>query len=232
MQFKKTLTAAAALVVSGFIVAAPALAHERDLFTINGKDYLFVVGSLNEPAFVDDKTGVDLRVKLADPADKMNSSAAGAQPVIGLEKTLQVELQAGDQKKTLPIGAAYKDPGAYTAPFYPTLATTYSYRIFGTIDNTPFDTTFTCKAAGEGATTETFQAVQLSETVTHKDKVGSYGCFKSKTEAGFPEAAKSNYELQQISKEASQNSSPKGTAALVLGVLGTALGCYSVMKRN
>lgn len=231
MQLKRTLTALT-LAASGLLITSPVLAHERDLFTINGKDYLFVVGSLNEPAFVDDKTGVDLRVKLADPADKMNSSAAGTQPVIGLEKTLQVELQAGGQKKILPIGAAYKDPGAYTAPFYPTLATTYSYRIFGTIDSTPFDATFTCKTAGEGAATEKFQEVQLSETVTHKDKVGSYGCFKSKAEAGFPESAKSNYELQQISKETSQNSSPKTTAALVLGVLGTALGSYSIMKRS
>ena len=37
-----------------------AYAHQRQLFTIGNDDYLFVVGSLNEPIFVDDKTGVDM----------------------------------------------------------------------------------------------------------------------------------------------------------------------------
>jgi len=44
--------------------AAPVMqvadAHQRASFTINGKDYLFV-RSLNEPIFVNNKTGVELR---------------------------------------------------------------------------------------------------------------------------------------------------------------------------
>ena len=30
-------------------------AHQRALYEINGKDYLFVIGSANEPLYVDDK---------------------------------------------------------------------------------------------------------------------------------------------------------------------------------
>ena len=32
----------------------------RALFEINGKDYLFVIGSANEPLYVDDKTAATL----------------------------------------------------------------------------------------------------------------------------------------------------------------------------
>jgi hypothetical protein len=48
------------------IVVSPILqssyAHQSALHTINGKDYLFVIGSLNEPAFINDKTSVFLKV--------------------------------------------------------------------------------------------------------------------------------------------------------------------------
>ena len=35
-------------------------AHQRALYEINGKDYLFVIGSANEPLYVDDKTAATL----------------------------------------------------------------------------------------------------------------------------------------------------------------------------
>lgn len=45
------------------IIVSPSLpssyAHQRVPYSINGKDYLFAIGSLNEHASVDDKTGVD-----------------------------------------------------------------------------------------------------------------------------------------------------------------------------
>ena len=48
---------AAILVLS--TISHSALAHQRGLFTIGGKKYLLVVGSMNEPVYVDDKSGVD-----------------------------------------------------------------------------------------------------------------------------------------------------------------------------
>jgi hypothetical protein len=68
------------------INAQSALAHQRALFTIGGKDYLLVVGSQNEPVFVDDKSGVELFAYIPDPKDPMNSFANGSKPVEGLEK--------------------------------------------------------------------------------------------------------------------------------------------------
>jgi hypothetical protein len=55
-----TATAAAVLVLSPIgIMQNTVFAHQRQLFTIGQKDYLFVVGSLGEPLYVDQKSGVD-----------------------------------------------------------------------------------------------------------------------------------------------------------------------------
>ena len=54
--------ALAALVSFVPVTMPQAFAHQRQLYTIGNQDYLIVIGSLNEPIFVDDKSGVELRV--------------------------------------------------------------------------------------------------------------------------------------------------------------------------
>src|SRR5687768_10615054 len=184
-----------AALVSLVSVTPQAFAHERQLYTIGGQDYLIVIGSLNEPIFVDDKSGVDLRVLTADPNDPMNSTAEGAVPVEGLEETVQVELGAGNVTKVLQLEPAFGEPGAYEAPFYPTVATTLTYRLFGTINNTPVDLTFTCTPTGEAGATADNSTVQVSEGVVRKGIEGGYGCPAPVTDAGFPEPLMSNYEI-------------------------------------
>jgi len=188
-------------VLASFVAVAPqAFAHQRQLYTIGDKDYLIVIGSKNEPVFVDDKSGVDLFVYSPDPSDPMNSRAAGTKPVEGLEKTLKVELSAGDKKMTLPLEPAHRDPGHYNAPFYPTVATTYNYRIFGTINNTPVNLTFTCSAGGEGATANN-STVVISAGVVRKGLAGGFGCPKAITDAGFPEKYTSNVDMNAALKQ-------------------------------
>ena len=58
-------------------------AHQRALFNIDGKDYLFVIGSLNEPVSVDDKTGVDFRAIWPNATNPTDSRANGTQPITG-----------------------------------------------------------------------------------------------------------------------------------------------------
>ncbi|HZB81206.1 MAG TPA: hypothetical protein VE264_08040 [Nitrososphaera sp.] len=176
-------------------VTPQAFAHQRQLYTIGDQDYLIVIGSLNEPIFVDDKTGVDLRVLRADPNNPMNSSAEGATPVEGLEETLQVELGAGNATKVLQLEPAFGEPGAYEAPFYPTVATTLTYRLFGTINNTPVDLTSTCTPTGEAGAAADNSTVQISEGVVRKGIEGGYGCPAPLTDAGFPEPFVSNNEI-------------------------------------
>jgi hypothetical protein len=187
---------ALAALVSLVSVSMPqAFAHERQLYTIGDQDYLIVIGSLNEPIFVDDKSGVDLRVLRADPNNPMNSSAEGAAPVEGLEETVQVELAAGNNTRVLQLEPAFGEPGAYEAPFYPTVATTISYRLFGTINNTPVDLTFTCTPTGEAGTAADNSTVQVSEGVVRKGIEGGFGCPAPVTDAGFPEPLMSNFEI-------------------------------------
>jgi hypothetical protein len=187
---------ALAALVSLVSVSMPqAFAHQRQLYTIGDQDYLIVIGSLNEPIFVDDKSGVDLRVLRADPNNPMNSSAEGAAPVEGLEETVQVELAAGNNTRTLQLEPAFGEPGAYEAPFYPTVATTISYRLFGTINNTPVDLTFTCAPTGEAGAVADNSTVQVSEGVVRKGMEGGFGCPAPVTDAGFPEPLMSNFEI-------------------------------------
>lgn len=207
---------ALAALVSLVSVSTPqAFAHERQLYTIGDQDYLIVIGSLNEPIFIDDKSGVDLRVLRADPNNPMNSSAEGAAPVEGLEETVQVELAAGNNTRVLQLEPAFGEPGAYEAPFYPTVATTISYRLFGTINNTPVDLTFTCTPTGEAGAVADNSTVQISEGVVRKGIEGGYGCPAPLADAGFPEPLMSNYEittmLEQLRSEIGSMNASEGS---------------------
>jgi len=209
---------AVAILISFVSVSTPqAFAHQRQLYTIGDQDYLIVIGSLNEPIFVDDKSGVDLRVLRADPNNPMNSSAEGAAPVEGLEETVQVELAAGNNTRVLQLEPAFGEPGAYEAPFYPTVATTITYRLFGTINNTPVDLTFTCTPTGEAGAAADNSTVQISEGVVRKGIEGGYGCPAPLTDAGFPEPLVSNNEivtsLDQLRSEIQSTNPSTGSAA-------------------
>ena len=95
------IATAATILVSSTGIQNVAFAHQRQLFTIEDKDYLFVVGSIGEPVFVDDKSGVEFRAYWPDPSDPANSQANGTRPIEGLENMLKVEIAAGDKKKVL-----------------------------------------------------------------------------------------------------------------------------------
>ena len=171
-----------------FALPLAASAHETQRFLINGTEYQFTVGSLNEPIVVDDKTGVDLRVaEYVHDAAEDHGHGEGMPTVTGLEETLEVELIAGDARKTLPLSPVYNTPGSYRAPFYPTVATTYTYRFIGSIDGTPVDIPFTCSAAGHTEAEEDTLRVAVSENVTRTFKSGAFGCPQPKAEMGFPE---------------------------------------------
>jgi hypothetical protein len=182
--------------VSFFIVHQNVYAHQRQLFTIGNEDYLFVVGSLNEPIFVDDKTGVDFAAYSPDPNDPVNSKANGTKPIDGLENTLKVELAAGDKKKVLNFEPAYQNPGHYEAPFFPTIETTYNYTLFGNINGTEFRATWTCSPA-ESEPISDNSTKQISDGVIRKAMLGSFGCPESRTDLGFPEPYLSNNEISK-----------------------------------
>lgn len=216
----KKLAASALVAVLGF---APALAsaHEHQRFEIGGQMYEFTVGSLNEPLVVDDKSGVDLRVAMVGHEDMGgNDHHAEGGAVTGLEETLKVELIAGEAKKVMELSPVYDTAGAYKALFYPTVATTLSYRVFGTMNNTPVDLTFTCNPAGHAVAADDTTEVEISEGVTRHLKSGSFGCPVEKEAMGFPEDSASVLELAENSDGANgmATAALAGSALALLGV--------------
>jgi hypothetical protein len=174
----------AALAIT-LVLSGPAAAHQRQLLQIEGADYLVVVGFLNEPVFVGDKTGVDLIVMTPDPSDPTDSFAPRAKPVDGLDKSLKVEVKAGPHARIFDLYPAFRAPGRYQAVFYPTVPTTYSFRLFGTVNRVPVDLTFTCNPAGHVAF-EDRTVAKLSNHVTRKVAIGSFGCPDRRDEVEFP----------------------------------------------
>lgn len=194
------------------IIIAPmsqvADAHQRQLFTINGKDYLFVVGSGHEPLFVDDKTMATLDAYWPDASDPTNTNANGTQPITGLEEMLKVEISAGDKNMTSNLDPAYGEVGKYESEtFYPTVATTYNYRIFGAINGTNFDVTFSCQPAGGETAPSDNSTVQISENVTRKAMQGGFGCPDERN--GFPEPYVSQFDLSQAINRTTSSPSPQ-----------------------
>lgn len=61
-----------------------ASAHENRLYNIGNKDYWITVGSINEPVFVDDKSGAEVFIKAAYTSSPLNSNANGTKMVEGL----------------------------------------------------------------------------------------------------------------------------------------------------
>ena len=210
------------------IMPGIASAHERQVFDVNGTKYLFIVGSLNEPVAVDDKSGVDLRIVKADPADLGNSSASGAKPVEALDQTLKVEISAGAKKKIMNLTPGFRDPGAYRAVFFPTVKTTYAYRVFGELDSAPFDVTFVCNPAGHPAGAENKEVLKISDKVSRVLQVGSFGCPSAKEELGFPESAPSLADLSAHIAGAMSQISSTLVANRMLGLLALLLAVVAV----
>lgn len=190
---------AATLVLSSTgILQNMAFAHQRQLFTIGDKDYLFVVGSIGEPLYVDQKSGVEMFAYWPDPSDPVNSQANGTKPVEGLERMLKVDVSAGAKNKTLDFEPAFRDPGHYEAHFFPTVETTYNYTVFGNINGTDFSATWTCSpGGGESEPISDNSTVEISPNVTRKSIIGGFGCPRPLSEAGFPEPMISNQEIVQ-----------------------------------
>ena len=71
----------ASILLGGMIIAALLLfsisskglvyAHQKQLYTIGNNKYLFAAGFLNEPVYLDDKSGVDFYVYTPDHREKI-----------------------------------------------------------------------------------------------------------------------------------------------------------------
>lgn len=130
--------AATAAIAALLLVTAPAAAHGGR--EVNG--YAFTVGFIDEPVFTGQASGLELHVE----RDEV--------PVEGLEETLRAQVTYGDQTRDLELSPRAGEPGRYRSVFFPTAAGRYTFRIYGTVEGTAVDETFTSGIDGFGDVAE------------------------------------------------------------------------------
>jgi hypothetical protein len=153
--------AATLVVVSSFaIYGGTAAAHERR--TVG--PYQFVVGWLNEPAYVGLMNSLDLHVT--------DTRVTPAKAVEGLEKTLTVDLRSGGLAPLpLAVTARFGTPGAYNGYVMPTATGTYIFTIKGKIDTLDVNEKFE-SGPGRFGDIEPTTALQYPSKVPAADEVG------------------------------------------------------------
>ena len=121
----------AIVVATLLLFSGRAYAHERRMVG----PYQFVVGWLNEPAYLGQLNSLDLRI-----TDTRQNPATA---VTGLEKTLTADLAAGGLAPyPLTVSARFGTAGAYNGWVMPTVKGTYTFHIVGKIDTQTVDEKF------------------------------------------------------------------------------------------
>jgi hypothetical protein len=123
---------ACAAVLAVLVAPSTSLAHERR--TIGGGKYDVVVGWDTEPAFVNQRNAAGIRISKA--------GTNPAEPVIGAEKTLQLQMRQGSQSRQFPLRAVFGQPGYYVADVVPTRAGDYVLTFTGSIGADQVNETF------------------------------------------------------------------------------------------
>ena len=155
-----SFVAATLVVVSTFaIYSGIAAAHERRMVG----PYQFVVGWLNEPAYVGLMNSLDLRIS--------DTRVTPAKAVEGLEKTLTVDLQTGGLGSLpLTVTARFGTPGAYNGYVMPTTTGTYTFTIKGKIDTLDVNEKFE-SGPGRFGDIESTTALQYPNKVPAADEL-------------------------------------------------------------
>lgn len=194
------------------IVISPTFAHERRQV---GK-YAFVVGFLNEPAYVNQQNSLDLTVCLGNSCKYtvQDGSRVVSNPVNDLEKTLKVEVSTGAHAPIpLTIEPRYANPGKYTGYFEPTATGNYTFHIYGTIGSDKIDEKFTSSPNGFGA---------VEEMTT----------YPAQAQQGAPAASDNALQSQLIAAQnAASTATTVGIVGAILGVLGIILAAVSLARR-
>jgi hypothetical protein len=171
-------------------------AHQKQLYTIGNNKYLFAAGFLNEPVYIDDKSGVDLYVYTPDPKDAMSTDSNSTKPLEGIQDSLKAEISAGPKTKVLDLEPDEEQPGHYTATFIPDVETTYKFRIFGNLSGSPLNIDFSCSPGAVSEDTIISNSTEkISDTVTRNGVIGGYECPAPRSDGAFPEPILSNVDI-------------------------------------
>ncbi len=141
-------------------------------------DYTIEIGWREEPAYTGLMNGTEITVSRHSDEDDLTEAEATPEPegehsnteeaapeevssgVIGLEDTLQIEVTFGPAARTLNLRPIAREPGHYTADLIPMRPGDYTFRVFGTIEGTAVDETFSA-TEGQFSTVEPIEDIQF-----------------------------------------------------------------------
>lgn len=152
---------------------------------------------------------------LASPLGQDEGVAISVQ---GLEGSLQVEVRhvATGAARTLSLEAVAGDPGHYIAGLVPTAPGVYEFRVFGDLEGTAVDETFTSYGAGGG-----FDDVQTSAELQFPVVLPEV----REIESGVRGAMQTAQQAQDAAMAAQDDSGNALTiVALIVGIVGAVLG--------
>ena len=185
--------------MSGFLTSlSGALAHEHRAVA----EYGFIVGFLNEPAYLNEPNGLDLTVYTVDPGvDVKTASVDQRHGVTGLDQTLKADVSVGGAAPlALTLEPRFNVPGAYNGNFFPTATGDYTFHITGTINGQSIDETFT-------SSPDTFASIE------------------DPADLQYPVKVKSGQDLQaEVDALSSDKGGDSNTGPIVLAIMGIVLG--------
>jgi hypothetical protein len=153
--------AAIAIVLSSFAISTNvALGHERRVIG----PYTFVVGWINEPAYVNVMNSLDLTV----------TETTGAKAVEGLDKTLKADVTFGGltTPQPLTLAARFGQPGKYSGFVLPTRVGEYTFHITGTVGTMNIDEKFQSGPGRFGSIESTDPLQYPAKVVSNSDLAG------------------------------------------------------------
>lgn len=133
MAFRRIAALGALAALVALLVApSTSLAHERR--SVAGGKYDLVVGWDTEPAYVNQRNAAGIRISRA--------GTNPAEPVLGVEQSLQLQIRQGNQTRQLALHTVFGQPGYYVADVMPTRAGDYVFTFSGTIGSDQVNETF------------------------------------------------------------------------------------------
>jgi len=214
MHIRIRLLTLLSVVITGLVLASATVASAHEHREFHGME--LTVGFGSEPAYEAFQNAAEIRVMRN--AEKAHGEAAKGEhghgeqtPVLGLEKTIQVEVThvGTGIATTLPVRRVFGQPGLYRAHLVPTASGQYRFRFFGTIEGKPINETF-------------------------ESGPGRFNDIEPQASIQFPVKVSTERELEGVVRSAASNADEAGasaasaldraTMALAVGVVGIALG--------
>ena len=136
------------------LVLSGGIADAHEMRTVG--DYTLFVGFRSEPAIVEQPNAVEMLVRQGASED--------AKPVTGLSNAIKADVKFGAQTMTVSLEEVDGSPGDYIGSFIPTAEGPYTFRIYGAINGTTVDESFTSGP-------QTFSEVESSSSLQFPSRI-------------------------------------------------------------